>query len=143
MSSPAADVTPANAVDAGVAFVSTGPVPAASLSSRRRPAAVKPLGAARRSGTGEAVALGVLVSGHRAEVERCLAGGRRGAARMARTIELTFEIGADGAVQRIRPAAGSPAESVMGCVVRAASTWAFPVRANGEPLDVTALFSLD
>ena len=84
-----------------------------------------------------------VISTHRPEVLKCFAEGKKKNPQMKGTLTLQLQVDGAGAVHRVQVSSTLNNPLVAACVVKAANTWKFPVRAGGEIATVAYPFTIN
>jgi serine/threonine protein kinase len=84
-----------------------------------------------------------VIATHRPQVLKCFTDGKKKRPTMKGTLTLQLHVAASGAVQRVQVQSTLDNPLVAACVVRAAGTWRFPVRAGGETATVAYPFTFN
>ncbi|MEP6860802.1 MAG: protein kinase [Deltaproteobacteria bacterium] len=88
--------------------------------------------------TTEAVA-----NGHRTEINKCFADGKKKDSALKGTVNLQLQVDAGGKVHRVQVQSSLKDPLVAACVVKSANAWKFPARANGDVATVSYPFAVN
>jgi hypothetical protein len=143
-----AATTPEPAVEAPTAEVkleepkAEEPKPAAIIPEPAKPDAVAAAEAPRPAGI-DANTTAAVANGHRTEITKCFADGKKKDAALKGTINLQLQVDAGGRVHRVQVQSSLKDPLVAACVVKSASAWKFPARANGDVTTVSYPFAVN
>ena len=84
-----------------------------------------------------------VAAGHRTEINKCFADGKKKNSALAGTINLQLQVDAGGKVHRVQVQSNLKDPLVAACVVKSANGWRFPARTNGDVTTVSYPFAVN
>jgi serine/threonine-protein kinase len=84
-----------------------------------------------------------VAAGHRTEISKCFADGKKKDGALKGTIDLQLQVDAGGKVHRVQVQSSLKDPLVAACVVKSANAWKFPARTNGDVTTVSYPFAVN